>query len=134
MERGCAPDHHVAMGECLIWKMAKTKRGYGVVFIDGVQHRTHRFAYMDRVGVIPDGYTIDHICRNKSCCNPNHLEAVSAAENTRRAVVFRRQRNGKPHSDWTAIRAAKASGMTYRQVAEVFGMSVSGVYSACNKK
>lgn len=44
----------------------------------------HRVVYERTHGPIPDGLTVDHICRNKGCTTPSHLEAVTAAENTRR--------------------------------------------------
>lgn len=46
---------------------------------------THRFSYETYKGLIPQGYHIDHLCCEKSCCNPDHLEAVTAKENTIRA-------------------------------------------------
>lgn len=46
----------------------------------------HRFAYQQMFGQIPDGLTIDHLCSNKLCVNPSHLEAVTGAENNRRAA------------------------------------------------
>lgn len=52
------------------------------------QHRAHRFTYELYKGEIPKGLTIDHLCKNKCCCNPDHLEAVTQAENNRRAGIF----------------------------------------------
>jgi hypothetical protein len=49
----------------------------------------HRVAYTDAVGPIPDGLTIDHLCRTRTCVNPAHLEPVSLAENIRRAAEHR---------------------------------------------
>ena len=46
---------------------------------------THRLSYELLVGPIPDGLHIDHLCRNRLCCNPDHLEPVTQAENNRRA-------------------------------------------------
>lgn len=50
----------------------------------------HRASYMLHRGPIPQGLTIDHLCRNTLCINPNHLEAVTDAENKRRAALRRR--------------------------------------------
>lgn len=44
----------------------------------------HRVAYEALVGRIPDGLTLDHLCENKRCVNPDHLEPVTRAENLRR--------------------------------------------------
>lgn len=44
----------------------------------------HRWAYEFLVGEIPEGLTLDHLCRNKACVMPDHLEPVTQAENHRR--------------------------------------------------
>jgi len=62
--------------------------GYGIIGIHGKNAYTHRVVYTEMVGPIPDGMEIDHLCRNRSCCNPEHLEAVTRAENARRTVGF----------------------------------------------
>lgn len=48
----------------------------------------HRVAYERLVGPIPDGMQLDHLCRNRLCVNPDHLEPVTAQENTRRATTL----------------------------------------------
>lgn len=66
---------------CWIWLGATDANGYGCVYTGGGrknkrQDRVHRVVYSELVGPIPDGYWIDHLCRNTTCCNPDHLEAV----------------------------------------------------------
>lgn len=71
--------------DCWNWTASKTASGYGQIWDGQRVAFTHRYAYELLVGPIPEGLTIDHLCRNTSCCNPAHLEAVTQAENNRRA-------------------------------------------------
>jgi hypothetical protein len=63
-----------------------TDRGYGHISLDGVVRPTHNAAYRYFVGDIPGGYEVDHLCRNTSCANPAHLEAVTHRVNVLRGV------------------------------------------------
>ena len=74
---------------CWEWTGARQAVGYGY-FWDG-KRRTyaHRWSYERHVGPIPDGLTIDHLCRNTSCVNPAHMEIVTRAENNRRRHALR---------------------------------------------
>jgi hypothetical protein len=69
---------------CWVWQRAKTKAGYGQVPIDGKMLYAHRVYYENNVGPIPEGLVLDHLCKNPACCNPDHLEPVTQAENMRR--------------------------------------------------
>lgn len=69
---------------CWLWTGSLQSRGYGCVGFGGKRYLAHRLAYEWLVGPIPDGLTIDHLCRVKACVNPAHLEPVTGAENTRR--------------------------------------------------
>lgn len=76
-------------GECWVWTGSSHGRAphlYGCLGYKGKRHATHRLAYELVKGPIPDGLTLDHLCRNKLCFNPEHLEAVTHAENCRRAM------------------------------------------------
>lgn len=74
----------VTSSGCWHWTGALNSRGYGAVGVLGVSKSTHRVSYELLVGPIPDDLQIDHLCRNKPCCNPEHLEAVTGLENHRR--------------------------------------------------
>lgn len=69
---------------CWNWKGRPNSRGYGRINFVGKRVFAHRAMYETLVGPIPEGLTIDHLCRNKLCVNPAHMEPVTAAENTRR--------------------------------------------------
>lgn len=78
---------------CWNWKLAKNNRGYGMCLRRDWRGYAHRFAYTVFVGEIPEGAQIDHLCMNKACVNPEHLEPVSAKVNTQRERVARLGRN-----------------------------------------
>lgn len=70
--------------DCIVWTGALNSRGYGCFAIQGKSYLAHRVAYEDAHGPIPDGMTIDHLCSQKRCVNPDHLEVVTRGENNRR--------------------------------------------------
>jgi hypothetical protein len=72
---------------CWIWLGTISSTGYGQISIGGTRSKlAHRVSYTLHRGAIQDGLTLDHLCRNTLCVNPDHLEPVTLAENVRRAV------------------------------------------------
>jgi hypothetical protein len=69
---------------CWEWRGSLNNSGYGSVYFDGGNQATHRVAYTLTNGPIADGLELDHTCRNRACCNPEHLEPVTHAVNMER--------------------------------------------------
>lgn len=69
---------------CWMFTGGDNGRGYGKLRVGTRKMRAHRVAFEEMVGPIPDGMTIDHLCRRRLCVNPAHLEVVSFYENLMR--------------------------------------------------
>lgn len=68
---------------CWLWKGCLTN-GYGIFKINRKNVLAHRASFVHWNGDIPQGLEIDHLCRNRICCNPKHLESVTHKENVKR--------------------------------------------------
>jgi hypothetical protein len=71
---------------CWNWQRHLTFDGYGLKRYKGVKMGAHRVYYLMRQGPIPTGWELDHLCRNRACVNPHHLEPVTRQEHVTRRV------------------------------------------------
>lgn len=86
-----------ASGDCWEWTNNLTPSGYGKLKVRQRSRAAHRVSYELLVGPIPPGLQLDHLCRNRACVNPDHLEPVTPQTNSLRGAT------------WASRNAAKTS-------------------------
>lgn len=105
--------HPFAEDLCWNWLGNKTKKGYGALSVNGKKVSAHRVSYalFDREFSIYSESHIDHLCLNKSCVNPCHLDKVTHRENIKRSKALNKSKSSKyvgvywhsPTKRWRAI-------------------------------
>ena len=116
---------------CIEWLGATDAAGYGFIRRGSVQLRAHRWTYETVHGPIDDGLVIDHLCRFTACVNPQHLEPVTVAENTRRgesssitplqASIVRRNEGALRQADFAVLLGVAQSTIARIQSGEAWG-------------
>lgn len=82
---------------CWQWLGSQGQKGYAQWHIGGKTIYVHRYSYNILVGEIPISLVIDHLCRNRSCVNPGHMELVTQQENILRGIGLAAQASRATH-------------------------------------
>lgn len=120
---------------CWIWQRSvhgpgmKTGKGYGVIQRVGIRKPAHQAFWEDRNGPVPEGKEIDHLCRVTVCVNPDHLEAVTHAENTRRRTTSK-----ITMEQARQMRVLWAKGWMQKAIAAHFSISTDVVWGVVSNR
>lgn len=109
---------------CWEWTGSKYPNGYGRCYVGGGRRvGAHRASYEHFVGPIPEGLVINHLCENKACVRPDHLEAVTSRENTMYSDTPARRHAQKTHC---------AQGHPFDEINTFYSGSTSRRCRACH--
>lgn len=107
---------------CYVWLRGGTADGYGIRTRDGKLQTAHRLAYIDAYGPIPDDWVVHHKCENPPCVRPDHLQAMSNADNIRLS-----SRTTLTREIVVEILERRKAGERWKALAEHFGISYCGI-------
>lgn len=114
-------DDYVVDGGCWVWSKKTGYDGYGRCRRRQRNYMAHRLYWSHYRGEIPDGMMIDHLCGNRACVNPDHLEVVSRTENARRSARC------KLTADQVREIRALIGVIGYRRIAARYGITSTAV-------
>lgn len=108
--------------QCWEWQRSRQPGSYGLLPLGDTTVYAHRHFFEQKYGLLPEGYQVDHLCRNRACVNPEHMEAVTNSQNSQRGS------NAKlTPEDVQTIRKMAGKGILQRPIASQFGIAQTHV-------
>lgn len=101
--------------DCWIWSWSLDRHGYGQVRLNGTTRRSHRVIYELLVDDVPSNLDIDHLCRNRACVNPEHLEPVTRSTNLLRGKLWQSKKTSCPRGHDYDVETKDYRGRTVRR-------------------
>jgi hypothetical protein len=119
---------------CWTWKGAKNQSGYGNFYFEGRVRKAHQVALELDGRPLPNGLETRHLCGNRACVNPRHLEAGTHAENMCDPSPEGRQRGKLTRECVLELRSRRSAGASLEELAEAFGVTWKYVSLICTGK
>lgn len=113
---------------CWVWQRRINADGYGEITAGGRSWKAHQWFYRQHHGAVPKGMDLDHLCRNRACVNPDHLEPVTKFVNCQRG------RNAKLTPDDVRTIRSLSERMSARAIGRLFGVNKSSVLSVIHRR
>jgi hypothetical protein len=131
---GPIPEHRPDLGPCWVWKLRKNNKGYGLVTWHGIGTKSvARVAYEFANGPLPSDLEPDHLCRNRPCGNPAHLEAVSHRVNVQRTEQAQRTHCPRGH-EYTAENTYRSPSKPNKRVCRTCRRERSAEWREANRE
>lgn len=125
---GSPSDHRPDLGPCLLYVGASNGNGYGQFRFNGKNGYAHRYAWERVHGPIPNGLTVDHLCRVRRCVNVAHMELTGQLENYLRGVAARDKcRNGHRYTPENTLSKPEHPGVRFCKKCEDLTIRRSGL-------
>lgn len=118
--------------DCWIWQASLDSKGYAQFTYKGKNKRGHRVAFELMKGGLIGGMDLDHLCRNRACVKPEHLEQVTRSTNLRRGELWQSKKTHCPkgHSyDYIDNRGARRCKPCLKELAHQNYLKRKAVYA-----